>query len=148
VERLFRLLGLQYRGEDLRQIHRGLRNTSPKVRAGSRELIENLLQPPLREAVLALVDDAPADARLPLAEAYYRPPVLDYDGLLAVLLDQASETVRSIAAYHVGELGLTALRGRLEAFDTRRTGFFFSRVIERALRLLREADNKGLAHAH
>jgi len=147
VERLFRLLGLQYRGEDLRQIHRGLRNTSPKVRAGSRELIENLLQPPLREAVLALVDDAPADARLPLAEAYYRPPVLDYDGLLAVLLDQASETVRSIAAYHVGELGLTALRGRLEAFDTRRTGFFFSRVIERALRLLREAD-KGLAHAH
>jgi ATP/ADP translocase len=146
VERLFRLLGLQYRGEDLRQLHRGLRNTSPKVRAGSRELIENLLAPPLREAVLALVDDSPAEARLPFAAEYYRPAVLDYDGLLAALLDQSSETVRCIAAYHVGELGLTALRGRLEAFDTRRTGLFFSRVIERALRLLGEAE-QGLAHA-
>ena len=145
-ERLFRLLGLQYRGEDLRQIHRGLRNTSPKVRAGSRELLENLLRPPLRNAVLALIDDTPTAVRLAMAEGYYRPPVLDYEGLLAALLEEASETVRCITAYHVGELGLTALRGRLESFDTRKTGLFFSRVIERALRLL--DSQPGLAHAH
>jgi hypothetical protein len=145
-ERLFRLLGLQYRGEDLRQIHRGLRNMNPKVRAGSRELLENLLRPPLRNAVLALVDDTPAEARLPMAADYYRPPTLDYDGLLATLLDEGSETVRCITAYHVGELGLTALRGRLEAFDARKTGLFFSRVIERALRLL--DTPRDLVHAH
>lgn len=145
VERLFRLLGLQYRSEDLRQIHRGLRNTNPKVRSGSHELLENLLRPPLREAVLALVDDAPPEVRLAQAAPYYRVPVLDYESVLVVLLEQTSETVQSLAAYHVGELGLTALRGRLEDIDARRTGFFVSRVIERALRLL--ADPPDLAPA-
>ena len=61
---LFRLLGLRHRGEDFEKIYRGLRSASAKVRASSRELLENLLEPPLREAVLALVDDVP-DAAAP-----------------------------------------------------------------------------------
>jgi hypothetical protein len=36
VERIFRLLGLRFRREDLRSIHRGLANANPKTRAGSR----------------------------------------------------------------------------------------------------------------
>ena len=145
-ERLFRLLGLQYRGEDLRQVHRGLRNTNAKVRSVSRELLENLLDPPLREAVLALVDDVPAELRLAQATAYYRAPALDYESLLVTLLEQSRETVQSLAAHHVGELGLTALRGRLEGIDLRRSGFFASRVIERALRRLAD-PREGVAHA-
>ncbi len=146
VERLFRLLGLQYRSENLRQIHRGLRNTNPKVRSGSRELLENLLEPPLREAVLALVDDAPADARLTRAAHYYRAASMDYEAVLVALLEAASETLQSLAAYHVGELGLSTLRGRLEGLDQRRAGFFVSRVIERALRQLAEPP-PDMAHA-
>jgi hypothetical protein len=38
------------------------------------------------------------------------------------------------------------MRGRLEAFDLRRTGLFSARVIERALRMLRQAE-QGMAHA-
>jgi hypothetical protein len=146
-ERLFRLLGLQYRGEDLRQIHRGLRNSNAKVRSGSRELIENLLGPPLREAVLALVDDAPAGVRLAQAAHYYQAPPLDYEAVLVTLLEGDSETVQSLAAYHVGELGLTTLRGRLEGIDRRGAGFFVSRVIERALRQLAD-PSQGVVHAH
>jgi ATP:ADP antiporter, AAA family len=146
-ERLFRLLGLQYRGEDLRQIHRGLRNSNPKVRSGSRELIENVLEPPLREAVLALVDDAPAAVRLTQATHYYQAPPLDYEAVLITLLEGASETAQSLAAYHVGELGLTTLRGRLEGIDRRGAGFFVSRVIERALRQLAD-PSPGVVHAH
>jgi HEAT repeat protein len=146
-ERLFRLLGLQYRGENLQQIHRGLRNSNPKVRSGSRELIENLLRPPLREAILALVDDAPAGVRLAQAAHYYQAPALDYEAVLVTLLEGASETVQSLAAYHVGELGLTTLRGRLEGIDRRRSGFFVSRVVERALRQLAD-PGQGVVHAH
>ena len=146
-ERLFRLLGLQYRGENLRQIHRGLRNSNPKVRSGSRELIENLLHPPLREAVLALVDDAPAGVRLAQAAHYYQAPPLDYEAVLVTLLEGDSETVQSLAAYHVGELGLTTLRGRLEGIDRRGAGFFVSRVIERALRQLGDPSQDAV-HAH
>jgi AAA family ATP:ADP antiporter len=147
VERLFRLLGLQYRGEDFRTMHRGLRNDNAKVRSDSRELLENLLDPPLREAVLALVDDAPAEQRLARAQAYYRASSLDYEAVMGRLLEQPGETLQSLAAYHVGELGLTTLRGRLEAIDLRRTGPSVSRVIERALRLLAD-PREGLAHAH
>jgi ATP/ADP translocase/HEAT repeat protein len=146
VERLFRLLGLQHRREDFRRIYRGLRNTSPKVRSGSRELLEALLEPPLRGAVLALVDDVPDAERLVQARPYLRIEPVSYEGLLGTLLEQPSETVRSIAAYHIGELGLQSLRGRLEGFDPRETGFFVSRVIERALRLLSRPSD-GLAHA-
>lgn len=146
VERLFRLLGLQYRGEDFRVMHRGLRDDDAKVRSNSRELLENLLDTPLREAVIALVDDTPAEDRLARAGAYYPAPLLDYEAVMSTMLDQPGETLQSLAAHHVGELGLTTLRGRLEAIDLGRTGPSVSRVIERALRLLAE-PGRGLAHA-
>jgi HEAT repeat protein len=135
TERLFRLLGLLYRGEDFEKMYRGLRSPEAKVRAGSRELLEHTLDPPLRDAVLGLVEEGQADPRR--GEAYYRPGPLGYEELLGLLLEQPGETLRCLAAYHVGELGLTSLRPRLEAFrDERTTGLFVLRVIERALALL------------
>ena len=140
LERLFRLLGLQYRGEDFEKIYRGLRNSSAKVRAGSRELLENLVRPPLRDAILALVDDVPDPARLARAATVYRATPLGYDDLLARLIEEPGETVRCLAVYHVGELGLSALQPRLEAVRAERgAGLFLLRVVERALTLLRGA---------
>ena len=136
VERVFRLLSLQYRGEDFKRMHRGLRSPDAKVRAGSRELLENLLAPPLRDAVVALVDEVSDATRLLRGRAYYRPAPLGYEELLLQLLEQTSETVRCIAAYHIAELDLKELRPRLEALDRGRAGFFAARVIEGALRLL------------
>jgi ATP/ADP translocase/HEAT repeat protein len=140
IERVFRLLGLRHRGEDFEKIYRGLRSGSAKVRAGSRELLENLLEPPLREAILALVDEVPDAARLAQAAPFYVPETLAYEPLLFKLLDQEGETVRCIAAYHVGELGLTAFRERLLSFQQVPTGLFVQRVIERALALLAPGD--------
>jgi AAA family ATP:ADP antiporter len=145
TERLFRLLGLLYRHEDFRNIYRGLRNTNAKVRASSRELLENTVRRPLRTAVLALVDDGPLEARMALARPFFTPVALDYEALLAALLEQPGESLRALAAYHVGELGLTALRGRLESIDPRATGLYVSHVVERALRMLEDAAK--VAHA-
>ena len=145
-ERLFRLLALRFRAEDLKGIHRGLASSNPKVRAGGRELLESLLVPPVREAVLALVDDAPDEERLRRAAPFYTSPPLHYESLLGLLLDQKSESLRCVAAYHVGELGLTSLRPRLESLRPEETGFFLARVVERALALLASGGGK-LAHA-
>ena len=143
LERLFRLLGLQYRGEDFEKIYRGLRNSSAKVRASSRELLENLVRPPLRDAILAAVDEVPDRARLPRAGALYRATPLSYDDLLARLIEEPGETVRCLAVYHVGELGLAALRPRLEAVRAESgAGLFLLRVVERALSLLRSAPGR------
>ncbi len=146
-ERLFRLLGLLHRGEDFEKIYRGLRNASDKVRAGSRELLENLIALPLRDLVLAAVDEVPDEERLARATGVYLAPPLGYDDLLARLIDEPGETVRCLAAYHVGELGLVALGPRLEAVQAEGgAGLFLLRVVERALALLRGAPGR-LQHA-
>ena len=148
VERIFRLLGLRHRSDDFLRIHRGLARRSAKVRANSHELLENLLEQPLRDAVLALVEDLPLGEKLSRGEAYYQPERRSYDQVLDSLLDEPSDTVRSLAAHHVGELGLTHLRGRLSALDAGETGSFSREVIERALRQLGGGPADGLAHAY
>ena len=147
VERLFRFLGLRHRGEDFEKIYRGLRSGSAKVRASSRELLENLLEPGVREAVLGIVDDVPDLERLAHGTPFYTAERLDYERLLFVLLDQQGETVRCIAAYHVGELGLTAFRERLESFQRAPTGLFVQRVIERSLALIAPPRGGRLEYA-
>jgi hypothetical protein len=131
VERIFRLLGLTFRREDLRSIHRGLANANPKVRAGSRELLENLLAPPLRESVLGLVDDVADERRL----AGLRPDLarasMEYEALLTLLCDGRRQTLRSLAGYHAGELGLT-MHVRREVLESKETGVFASGVLEAA----------------
>jgi hypothetical protein len=145
-ERLFRLLALRYRGEDMKGIHRGLTSTNAKVRAGGRELLENLLEPPLREAILALVDDGPEEARLRTAAPFYTPASPSYEALLDTILEGSGESLRCVAAYHVAELGLTRFAPRLELMRSATTGFFLNRVAERALALL-AAGGGRLAHA-
>jgi HEAT repeat protein len=146
-ERVFRLLDLRLRGQELERIYRGLGSADPKVTASSRELLEALLQSPMREAVLALVNDVPDRLRIAEAQAFYRPQDLGYEELLGRLLEEPGETLRCLAAYHVAELGLTDFRPRLEEARKKETGLFVTRVLERALRLLSEPGLRQAAHA-
>ncbi len=133
VERLFRLMALRHRGEDFKGIYRGLRALDPRARASSRELLENVLEPRLRGAVLAVVDDAGDEARLASAGEVYAPAALGYEDVLSLILERGGESLRCVAAYHVGELGLVALRPRLERLRGSGTTFFLSRVVEHVL---------------
>jgi hypothetical protein len=144
VERLFRLLALQYRGEDFKRIHRGLRGAAPRARASSRELLENVLSPPLREVVLAIVDEAEDASRLARAGELYAAPALGYEEVLALILERGGESLRCVAAHHVGEIGLRALRPRLEGLRGSGASFFLARVVERALSAF-PAGEEGLA---
>jgi HEAT repeat protein len=147
VERLFRLLGLLYRGENFENIHRGVLSPDARLRASSRELLEGVLRPPLREAVLSVVDAAPWPERAAVAGAHYQPLASSYEDLLSRLLSSPSETVRSLAAHHVAELGLTRLRPALEARRSQETALFVGRVLEKALRLLDRPPQGALGHA-
>ncbi len=113
IERLFRLLGLAHPREDFTQIYRGLRGEKD-VRATSMELIENVLEGPLRAAVVGLVDDLAPEQQLLSSGAFHAPLGLDYEGLLADLLASRSEVVQDITVFHVGELGLTRFRAQIE----------------------------------
>jgi ATP:ADP antiporter, AAA family len=131
VERIFRLLGLAFRHENLRSIHRGLANANPKTRDGSRELLQNLLAPPLRESVLGLVDDVADDRRLAALRPDLARSSIDYETLLTVLGERGRQTLRSIAGYHARELGLATDVGA-EVLESKETAVFASRVLEAA----------------
>jgi ATP/ADP translocase len=144
VERLFRLLALQHRGEDFKGIYRGLRSSEPRARASSRELLENVLDPRRRGAVLGVVDDAGDEARLAAAGEIYAPAPLEYEDVLSLILERGGESLRCVAAHHVGEVGLVALRPQLERL--RGSGrFFLSRVIEHVLAAFPSAEDAARA---
>jgi AAA family ATP:ADP antiporter len=103
--RVFRLLGLAHPRENFERIQRGLHKNDPKTRASSRELVENLVAPPLRVALLALIDDLSDAERLDRTPASYRPAELGYDALLALLVERGKE-VGALAAHHAAEIGV------------------------------------------
>jgi AAA family ATP:ADP antiporter len=121
IGRLLRLLGLAFPAEDFSQIARGLRSKDKGARASSVELIENLIEPPLRGAVMGLVDDAPDAERLAASGKFHRPLRLEYEPLLARMLDSESESLQDLTVYHVGELRLGNLRERVEALPRERS---------------------------
>jgi hypothetical protein len=65
---------------------------------------------------------------------------------LAQLLEQPGETVRCLAAYHVGELQLPGFRRRIEGLRAQETRLFVGRVFERTLHRL-PLEDQDLAHA-
>jgi len=131
VERIFRLLGLTFRREDLRSMYRGLANANPKVRASSRELLENLLAPPLRGSVLGLVDDVADERRLAILRPDLARAPIEYEALLILLRDGRRPALRPLAGYHARELGLR-MHVRREVEESKHADVFASRVLEAA----------------
>ncbi len=115
VERLFRILDLADPAQEFFEIYRGLQSSDRAVRSSSLELIETLLEPPLRQAVMGLVDDVPESERLQFGAEYHQPLRLNYEGLLDHMLDSSSEVVQDITAFHIGELRLRGFRRRLRS---------------------------------
>jgi AAA family ATP:ADP antiporter len=115
IGRLFRLLGLAHPAEDFARIWRGLGSERRDVRDSGVELTEAVLRPPLRGAVLGLIDDRRDEARLAAAGPFHEPVTGDYESLLELMLASESESVRLLTIHHIGELELRRFRPQLEA---------------------------------
>lgn len=121
TDRLFLVLGLMHPTERFTRIQRGLASTHAKDRASSRELLENLVRPPLRDLVLAVVDDVADGERLPRIGKERGEAT--YGALLGAMIDQGGE-VGVLAAYHASELGLRdSVRGAARELDASKTAF-------------------------
>ena len=100
---MFLLLGLLHPAERFARIQRGLASASPKAKASSRELLENVLVAPLRDRVLTVVDDIDDGERL--SKIGSARTETTYPALLAAMIEQGGE-VGVLAVYHASELGL------------------------------------------
>jgi AAA family ATP:ADP antiporter len=136
LDRAVRIVALEHPREVLNGIVHAVRSRDRQVRAESRELLENVSERSFAAALSALLDDEVDDERrVELARAALRQPAAlqrDYVSLLRELIDDESEAVRCMAAYHAGELGLSDLEGALRSAMKRSTGTA-GYVIERTL---------------
>jgi AAA family ATP:ADP antiporter len=101
IERGFRVLGILYPRSDLRSVHDAITSDDAERRAAAREILEHLV---------------PATIRIPLFAALQpssRRGMRDLETLLGALLADPDEAVRCIAAHHVAERNLVALRPEL-----------------------------------
>lgn len=146
TERLFRLLDLLRPRENFQLIYHGLFGGDAKARASAGELLEHSVDAELRAPVLALVDDVPDPVKLARAAPFADPPAIGYRVRLRALLDDGSEAMRAITAYHIAELGLRELRGDLEVARTAHHPGYLREVVDRALALLAQPLH-GVPHA-
>ena len=144
VERLFRFVGLMCPGEDVRILYRGWRDASPTARDSSRELLQHLLQPPLRDPVQALVDDVDDAGKLARAGGYHERLRTDYETLMKALLEKGGVGMRCLVAYHVGEMRMRGLQSTLRALPSDLAGLV-ARSVDRATQLLADPDEKKVA---
>ena len=121
TDRLFLVLGLLHPAERFTRIQRGLAGKNAKAHASSRELLENVVRPPLRDRVLAVFDDvSDRDRLLRLGTERLEKT---YGDLLGAMMDQGGE-LGVLAAYHASELGLRdPVRQAASRLDARTTVF-------------------------
>ena len=119
------------------------------MRASSRELLQNVVEPPLREALLAFVDDLPDREKLLRRgrPSTRRSPSTTKPSWGGSSISRASRCAAS-RPITWASWASRALRPRLLALQSPgAAGFFLSRIVERASSLLPPPAGERVAHA-
>ncbi len=146
IDRLFRLFHLQHPREDFDWISRGFRSENAVLRSSAEELLESVLEPSERDAVLALIGGSGSGDRFEAGLPYYAFRPLTLEQLLDALLQARSGTVRCLAAYHAAELGLQQFRPKLEALRSTAPSEL-AEVVDHALLMLSTPSQTKAANA-
>jgi AAA family ATP:ADP antiporter len=118
LDRIFRLMGLLLPHVGLHDAYVGLRSSDELVRANSLELLDNVLDPELRQLLVPLLDaQVSTDDRIAIANRLVGAPLDTAEQAVETLLSSEDPWLRSSAIYAVGALQLHALAGELNRFD-------------------------------
>lgn len=118
LDRIFRLMGLLLPYVGLHDAYVGLRSSDELVRANSLELLDNVLDPELRQLIVPLLDSQVSpDERIAIANRLVGAPLDTAEQAVETLLSSEDPWLRSSAIYAVGALQLHSLAGELSRFD-------------------------------
>ncbi len=111
--RIFTLLGILHPDAEIEVIYAGYRDASAqdaqRRKANALELLDNLLDRPLKKKLLPLLDEAPREAKVRAASEHFELPENGATQSLLDLLRDESAWVRACAIHLAGELGDSAL---------------------------------------
>jgi len=103
LERIFRLLGLQYPPRDMYHAYLGLVSSQPRVRASALEFLDNVLYRQVKERLLPLLDSVSPEAAIEHGEQLFGARLQSREQALARMLDSRDTWLRACAVYSVVE---------------------------------------------
>ena len=116
VERIFRLLALLHPHYDLHSAYVGLQSRNPVVHDNALEFLDNVLKPPLRSALVPLLDGEVSVAeRARLGARLVHTQMQSREEAVAALLESEDPWLKSCGAYAIGCLGLFSMAIALES---------------------------------
>jgi ATP:ADP antiporter, AAA family len=105
-ERVCLLLGVVHPGAELDLVQLNLRDPSPVHRANALEILDNVLDKPLKQRLLPLLDDRPREAKVREAAAFFAIPALEGRAWLGALLGDESPWIAATALAYVAQEGI------------------------------------------
>ena len=115
VERIFRLIKLQFPRFDMHSAFVGVQSTNRVVHDNALEFLESILTPQLRQLMLPLIDSEVSVAeRVRKATALVGAGLNNHEEAVAALVVSEDPWLRSCAAYAIGSLGLQSLAPELD----------------------------------
>jgi AAA family ATP:ADP antiporter len=116
VERIFRLLGLLLPHHDFHSTYVGLQSSNAVVHDNALELLDNILQPQLRNLLVPLVDGAVSAAeRSARANRLIGAKIEKREQAVAAMLAGDDPWLKSCGCYAAGSFGLTEMEPYLDA---------------------------------
>jgi AAA family ATP:ADP antiporter len=136
IEHVFRALHILQPRAGLRSVHDAITSGDPERRATAREIVEHLVRAELRVPLLAVLDDLPPEVRRARVGSLAAGPFPTYESFVAELLADRSESLRCVAAHHVAERRLLALRPDLARLTTLDSPPLVAHAFEQAIERL------------
>ncbi len=144
-ERIFRLLSLLYRNQDLHSAYYGLQSKNPTVHDNALEFLDNILKPELRQLLVPLVDGQVTVAqRAALAARLVRANVSTTEEAVTALVCSDDSWLTACGAYAIGTLGLQSLEPYLNQCLARPDPLLRQAALEAKRRLTQTAAAKAV----
>jgi ATP:ADP antiporter, AAA family len=119
LERIFRLMALLFPETGLHDAYVGVRSSNPAVRANALEFLDNVLEPPLWNVLVPVLDSQVSIAeRIDLANRLVGAPLENAQQAVATLLASDDPWLRSCAIGAVATLGLRSLAPELKRYES------------------------------
>ena len=131
LERVFRLLNIAHREEDLRRVHDAALGADTDGRANAAEFLDAFLTLPdqgeLRSALRIVIDDLPADERvLRAASALPTPAPKSHGEAITMLVEDADLMLATLATEYAERHGDESLLAEVQRARTSRVGLLES----------------------
>ena len=142
VDRIYRLLGLLYHGDDVAAARYTIEQGESRRRAAAVEYLDNLLGGTVRKRVMPILDDSPLSDKVRYANLVLKSRPRDLDDTLAQLIHEDDPVLAAAAVHFVGQRQIWGLADDLTYVATHRSE---ERVVIEAVSWALEARHPALS---